>query len=252
MQNIRIIEGTPKNFHQYSMCGYKDINNQGYAEKISWNKTHFTKGLRYNFLLDEKGQAVGGIEFQPAESSLRPIHAPNYLIINCLYIMKKAYKGQGFGQGMLKSCIQYAIENKYDGVAAIVRKGSWMANNSLFYKFDFKSSVKIKNGYELVYLKLKDEAQVPFIEIENIPQEYTNGLFIFYSCQCPYTNKAIEDIKEIALKDFNLDPNVINLDINNIPRFSTFGTFHIVHDGELVAFHPISGTRFRNIMKKRI
>ncbi len=249
---LSIIQGTPDNFHKFSMCGYKDIKNPGYADKVNWNIKCYDKGLRYNFLLDEKGAAVGGIEFQPAELSLRPINAPNYLIINCLYIMKKAFKGQGFGQDLLKSCVQYASESNYDGVAAIVRKGSWMAENSLFYKLGFQSVEKIKNGYELVYLKLKDKASVPSFEIEDIPKEYSKGLYVFYSCQCPYTYKAISDIEEIAVNEFDLKPNVINLDTNNIPKFSPFGTFHIVHDGELVSFHPISGTRFRNILKKRV
>lgn len=234
------------------MCGYKDSKNKGYTDKVAWNTKMYELGMRYNYLMDEKDNAIGGIEFMPSESSLRPIQAPGYIMINCLYIMKKPYKGQGFGKQLLDSCVDYAKNNNFSGVAAIVRKGSWMADSSLFIKNGFTSAGKVINGYELVYLKIDDTADIPFVQIKDIPGEYNEGLHVFYSCQCPYTAKAIDDIASIASKEFGLTCNLINLDNNEIAKFSPFGTFHIVHNGELIAFHPISGTRFKNIMSKRV
>ncbi len=99
---------------------------------------------------------------------------------------------------------------------------------------------------------INKKAQVPTCRIEAIPDKYSTGLHIFYSCQCPYTNKAVSDISKIAINEFDLQANVVNLDENNLPKFSPFGTFHILYNGELIAFHPISGTRFKNIMRKVI
>ncbi len=139
MTQNSIIEGNPNIFSSMSMCGYKDLKNEGYACKVDWNIRMYERGMRYDYLIDDKGNAIGGVEYLPAEHSLRPIHAPGYLAINCLYIMKKLYKGQGFGEQLLNRCLNYAKENNFEGVVAIVRKGSWMADSSLFLKHGFVS-----------------------------------------------------------------------------------------------------------------
>jgi GNAT superfamily N-acetyltransferase len=250
MPNANIIKGTPETFSKFSMCGYKDLKNPGYSSKVDWNIKMYEKGMRYDFLIDEKSNAIGGIEYMPAEYSPRPCNAPGYLMINCLYIMKKPYKGLGYGSQLLESCLSYAQENSFSGVAVIVRDGSWMAGDKLFLKHGFNLVEENAEAYKLLALKLKDEADTPQLIREAIPEIFANGLYLFYSHQCPYTYKAIADISEIAEKEFEIAVNVVNIDENNYFHFAPFGTFHIVYNGELIAYHPISGTRFRNIMKK--
>ena len=70
--------------------------------------------------------------------------------------------------------------------------------------------------------------------------------------QCPYTVKNVREIAETAVQDFGIQPEIVDLksheDAQQSP--SPFGTFCIVYNGKVIAHHPISKTRFVNIMNK--
>jgi hypothetical protein len=85
-------------------------------------------------------------------------------------------------------------------------------------------------------------------------KKYEKGLFILRSVQCPYTEKNVNAILESVKAKFNLEANVINLQDANAVQQSpcAFGTFCIVYNGKILSHHPISNTRFINIMKKKI
>ena len=64
--------------------------------------------------------------------------------------------------------------------------------------------------------------------------------------------KAIADITETAEKEYKIKPKLIRLknakEAQNAPAL--ISSFNLILDGELVANHPISSTRFKNIMNK--
>ena len=72
--------------------------------------------------------------------------------------------------------------------------------------------------------------------------------------QCPCTVKNVNEIREAAEKIFKIKPMIIDLknykDAQESP--CAFGTFCIVYNGEVIAEHPISNTRFTNIMNNLI
>jgi len=82
--------------------------------------------------------------------------------------------------------------------------------------------------------------------------DYTNGLSIIRSPQCPYTEKNVNAIIELAEKKFKLKTNLIDIkdskSAQNTP--CAFGTFCIIYNGEVISYHPISVKRFENIMTK--
>lgn len=59
---------------------------------------------------------------------------------------------------------------------------------------------------------------------------------------------------ETAEEEFRLKPRLIELtspaEAQNSP--SPFGMFALLYNGNLISYHPISNTRFRNIMSKLI
>ena len=85
-------------------------------------------------------------------------------------------------------------------------------------------------------------------------KRYEKGLYIIRSPQCPYTEKNVNAILESAKNKFNLKPKLIDLEdssaVQDIP--CAFGTFCIIYNGEIISHHPISNTRFENIMKKKL
>ena len=82
--------------------------------------------------------------------------------------------------------------------------------------------------------------------------QYGEGLTIIRADQCPYSVKNVREISETAETTYGIKPDIIDLknykEAQNSP--CAFGTFCIIYDGKAIAHHPISKTRFTNIMNK--
>jgi hypothetical protein len=72
------------------------------------------------------------------------------------------------------------------------------------------------------------------------------------AAQCPHIAKFADDIAEAAAKEYGIEPNVVEMrsyrDAQDAP--TPYAVFAVVYKGRLLADHPISCTRFRNIMGK--
>lgn len=254
MSEAIIIDTNPETISRFGMCGYKNLKNEGYRRKVEWVKSQFANGMRYKILLSEKHGALGGIEYIPAENAWRPVDAPGYMFIHCIYIMKKDYKGKGYGRQLLDECIDDARKNNMAGVATIARKGTWMPKKELFLSAGFESVDKAKPDFELMALKFDPEAPDPEFRggWDESLENYPGGLTIITSDQCPYTEKAVREISETATAEYGIAPNLVELKDSSDAMCSpcAFGTFCILYENRLIAEHPISNTRFKNIMGK--
>lgn len=253
---MNIITTTPENIHAFGMCGYKNTKNEGYQRKLDWTRARFKEGMRYKMLVSKEKGAIGGIEYIPGEHAWRPVEAAGCFFIHCIYIMKKDAKGLGYGQKMIESCVDDARQSGMKGVAVATRKGSWMAGKDVFVKSGFEVVDKAKPDFELLAFRFDNNDQPPsFVKgINEKVKNYQSGLYIFTSGQCPYTLKATSEITEAVKTEFNINPTIINLETDKQARDVPFpfGSFGIVFNGKVVADHPVSQTRFRNIMKKEL
>jgi len=257
METIKIIDLTPENIANYGVCGYKDVNKHvELRNKIEWVKEFYPKGLRIKAIISEKGGYQGMLEYIPGKFAHRPVEADGYMFIHCLFVgFKKEYKGKGFASSLIDECIEDAKNNKMLGVAVVTRKGSFMADNYIFLKKSFQIVDTTKPDFNLLALKFDEKSKNPNFKTnldENL-KEYKTGLTILRSAQCPYTEKNVNSIIESA-KKMNLKVELVDLKnittIHNSP--CPFGTFGIVYNGKVISHHPISNTRFENIMKKEI
>jgi hypothetical protein len=248
---IRIIDFTPSNIADYGVCGYKDAEKHlELRRKIDWYKEYYPKGLRIKGLFSKSGGYQGMIEYIPGNYAHRPVNAAGYMFIHCIFVgFKKEFKGKGYATLMLLDCIKEAKAHKMDGVAVVTRKGSFMAKRDIFIKNGFEPVDKTKPDFELLVLKFNEKAKNPSFR-KFAPQDYADGVTIFRSAQCPYSVKNVDAIMKTAEK-MKIKANLIDMkdvkDIQNVP--CAFGTFCIVKDGEIISHHPISNTRFENIMK---
>lgn len=253
MAEVSIVDITADNIEQYGMCGYKNLKNEGYRKKVEWVKQRFAEGMRYKTLVSETGEAVGSIEYIPGEYAWRGIAAPGYLVIHCIAIFPKGYKGIGCGQQLLAECMKDAESTGMNGVAAVTRQGSWMAGRELFAKNGFRSVDQRPPDFDLMVWVCSQSTPLPVFK-ENPEAENEKGLTIFYSEQCPYASKTLLDVTAIAKDQFGMQPRVIHLmsaqEAQAVPCVN--GSFCMTFDGKVIADHPISGTRFKNIMTKRI
>ena len=125
----------------------------------------------------------------------------------------------------------------------------------IFLKKGFEVVDSAKPDFELLVKKFDDKFNNPKFKsdmIDNL-KRYEKGLYVIRSPQCPYTEKNVNAILESAKNKFNLKPKLIDLQdsnaVQNIP--CAFGTFCIIYNGEIISHHPISNTRFENIMRKK-
>jgi hypothetical protein len=170
--------------------------------------------------------------------------------------MSRQYKEKGCGTLLLEECLQDAKKENMHGVAVVTRKSTWMAGKELFVKNGFDAADKAPPDFELLVKKINKNAPSPKFkgDWEKRLGKYEKGLIIITSDQCPYTAKAVKEIGETAEEVFGIKPNIIELKDsreaqNNNP--CAFGTFCMVYNGKLIAEHPISKTRFKNIMNKK-
>ena len=257
MDDIKIINLTPENIAEYGVCGYKDVKTHvELRKKIEWFKEYYPKGLRMKVVFAQKGGYQGMLEYIPGKYAHRPVVADGYMFIHCLFVgFKNEYKGKGLASSLLDACITEANELNMLGVAVVTRKGSFMVHNDIFLKKSFQIVDHAKPDFDLLVLKFDEKFKDPgFMKNrEEHLSEYADGLTIMRSAQCPYTEKNVNAIIESA-KKMNLKPKLVELTdadaVQNTP--CAFGSFCIIYNGKIISHHPISNTRFENIMKSEI
>ncbi|MEO1434944.1 MAG: YoaP domain-containing protein [Bacteroidota bacterium] len=125
-----------------------------------------------------------------------------------------------------------------------------MASESVFLKNGFQQ-VDQKGRYELMSLAFDATAAPPRFNDWAARQADYSGWHLVYSDQCPWHEKAVDALHQTA-QTLGLDLNIHRLaspaEAQRAP--SGFGTFCLLKDGQLLAEHYISATRFKNIVKK--
>jgi len=256
MNEIEIIDTNADNICDYGFCGVKNIKQEGYKRKTDWLKQRFSEGMKLKILFSAKEGSVGFIEYIPGKYTWRAVEASGYMVIHCLLILYSKYKGKGYGSLLLKECIQDTKKEKMHGVAVITRKGTWMAKKELFLKNGFELVDKAPPDFELLVKKLKKSA--PSLQFkgdwEKRLSQYSRGLTIIRSDQCPYIVKSVKEIRETAQKRYGLKAKIVELkncrEAQNAP--SAYAIFGIVYKGKMLADHPISNKRFTNIVDKEL
>lgn len=256
MEDIRLLDLTPDNIADYGVCGYKDAKkNPELQRKIDWYKEYYPKGLRIKIISSEKSGYKGMLEYIPGKYAHRPVDADGYLFIHCIFMgFRKEDKGKGYGSALIEACIKEAHEAGMDGIAVVTRKGSFMANDDIYLKLGFEVVDTAKPDFHLLCKKLKAGAANPVFRnsVNNDLEKYGQGLTILRSPQCPYTEKNVKAIVRTAEEKYHLNVKLIEISdaeaAQNSP--SPFGTFCIIYNGKIVTHHPISSTRFENIMKE--
>ena len=258
MDDIEIINFTPDTIANYGVCGYKDVHkHEELVRKIAWYSQYYPEGLRIKGLFSKTDGYQGMIEYMPGRIAHRPVAADGYLFIQCVFVgFKKEYKGKGYGEMLIRECMNEAEEGSFSGVAVVTRKGSFMANKDIFLKLGFSVVDTAPPDFELLAYRFDPDAPEPKFQpgLNERAAEYPEGLTILRSAQCPYSVKNVNAIIKTAKEKYNLNPVMIDLDDPVAVQHSPcgFGSFCILYNGGVISHHPISNTRFENIMKKLI
>jgi Acetyltransferase (GNAT) family. len=253
VSDIQIVDLTPDTIADYGVCGYKDIGKHlELRRKIEWFTKYYPKGLRIKALISESGGYQGMLEYIPGEYAHRPVSADGYMFIHCIFVgFKNEFKGKGYASLLIEECINEAKRANMKGVAVVTRNGSFMAKKDIFLKKGFTLVDRAKPDFELLALKFNPEFGDPQFKEMSL-REYSEGLTVLRSPQCPYSVKNVDAIIQTA-KNMKLDAQLIELDDAESAQQSpcAFGTFCIINNGVILSHHPISNTRFENIMKSK-
>jgi len=256
MGDTEIIDLTPDTIAVYGVCGYKDIKKHAeLRRKIQWFSKYYSKGLRIKVLYSKKSGYQGMIEYIPGRYAHRPVDAGDYLFIHCIFVgFAGEFKGKGHGSALIGQCMDEARTTGMRGVAVVVRKGPFMAKREIFIKNGFVPVDRAAPDFELLACKFDPAAANPRFRTAALQnrEPYADGLFILRSPQCPYSEKNVMGIMETAREKYGLVPRLVELDTAEAAQDAPcpFGTFCILYKGDVISHHPISTTRFVNIMEK--
>ncbi|MDD1724185.1 MAG: GNAT family N-acetyltransferase [Methanospirillum sp.] len=182
MAYIAIVDMTPENIADYGVCGYKDLQkHEELRRKIAWFSLNYSLGLRIKALISEKDGYQGMVEYMPGEIAHRPVDAGGYLFIQCIFTgLKKEYKGKGYGEMLIRSCIQEAEQGEFKGVAVVTRNGSFMAKKDIFLKLGFIVVDSAPPDFDLLALRFSHETPAPWftLGLASRAAEYPEGLTI--------------------------------------------------------------------------
>ncbi len=255
MAEIEITEVTRDDIGRFSLCGYKNKKRPGYLEKRNWVLARMEEGLRMLTVQSSRDGTQGMVEYMPGARCWRPVSADNYMVIHCVFVgFKSAYKGKGYASLLIKRCEEDARKEKLDGVAVVTREGPFMAGSEIFLEHGYTAADGAKPDFSLMVKSFRANAKAATFapSVSAVPKAYAKGLFVIRADQCPYTVTNVREIVESAREDFSLTAKVVNLETFRQARESPcpFGTFGILYDGKVIAHHPISSGRFKNLMAK--
>ncbi|UCC79482.1 MAG: GNAT family N-acetyltransferase [Candidatus Zixiibacteriota bacterium] len=253
MPKVQIIDTNRGNIQNYGFCGYKNVKNEGHIRKSEWLKKRYDEGLKFKVLHSDLDGSVGIIEYIPGEYCWRAVKANGYMFIHCIMIYSKKYKGKGYGAELLKHCISDARKAKMLGVAVMTSAGTWMADKNLFLANGFEMVDSAPPRFDLLALKFKKTAPSPGFNRtgDKLPKKYKDGLTIFWSDQCPYNRKSVNDVTEAA-ESLGIVSKLVEIDDCKTAQIliNPYGTYCMIYNGESIADHPVSRARFLNIMKE--
>ena len=196
----RLIDVDAASFETLPCCGIKSATHPGRQEKRCWLQANAEYGLRAKTLLAPDGQPSGYIEYLPGEFAWRGVEARGYMFIHCVWIYSRQHQRKGWGSIMVESCLDDARAAGMHGAAVMVRDGPWLADRRLFLANGFEPVDSVPPDYQLLVRKFDRRAVNAAFKKgwEQKIEQYSRGLTIIRSSQCPHIAKFAAEIAETA------------------------------------------------------
>ncbi|KMT23373.1 N-acetyltransferase [Clostridium cylindrosporum] len=237
---------------EHICCAISDKRGEGcITSKKQWMKEQFDNGLIFK-KLNVRGKVF--VEYIPAENAWSPIEANGYIFINCLWVSGK-YKGQGYANKLLEECINDTkLWNRKGLVILSSKKKMPFLSDANYLKYKgFKICDEAHPYYELLYLPFEDEIEKPrFKECSKKGLIDKRGIVLYYSSQCPHTEKYAYLISEIARSkgvEFTSIRYKSKEEAQNAP--APFTTYSLFYDRKFVTNEILSEKKFINFLENR-
>ncbi len=220
------------------------------ASKKRWLADRMKEGLVFN-KLDVRGKVF--IEYIPAEYAWCPIEAAGYMYIDCLWSSGQ-YKGQGYANQLLEQCIADSKSKGKKGIVVLSsnKKMPFLSDPKFFKHKGFIVADTAKPYYELLYLPFEESSIVPkFKEHAKQGKIEDTGFVLYYTNQCPHTDKYAPLLEEI-IKGYGMNLKTVKIETTqaaqNAP--SPFTTYSLFYDGNFVTNEILSEKSFLKYWNK--
>lgn len=174
---------------EHICCAISDSKGENcVGSKKEWLAKRFAEGLVFR-KIDARGKAF--IEYTPAEAAWHPIEADGYLHIHCLWVSGQL-QGKGFAGQLLESCVEDARAQGKQGVTILSspKKRAFLSESKFLRYKGFRLADTAEPYFELLYLPLAEGAPIPrFRDAAKRGVCDEPGIVLYYSNQCPFTDK---------------------------------------------------------------
>lgn len=246
MESLRIKKLTVENImEEHICCAISDKKClEGYRAKKDWLKNQFDDGYVFK-KIDVRGKVF--MEYVPAEKGWVPIHAPDYMLINCFWVSGK-YKGQGHGKTLYQECVNDAKE--MNGIVLVTgnKKQPFMSEKKFFQKQGFQLCDTAEPYFELWYKPFKKGAPVPkFKEITKKGEcDVKDGLSVYFTNGCPFTEYYTNvELKKVAkAKGVKLQINKLDTREKAQNHFVPHTIYSVFYNGKFVTQHILNEKYF--------
>jgi ribosomal protein S18 acetylase RimI-like enzyme len=140
---VEIVDITRKSeYETYLYRCLAPIPSRKYKKRHSYLEAAIPKGFHKKLLIFD-GKVVGQIEYAPADVSGYPIIGGNVIVMNCIWVLRKA-KGHNFGKRLMNNMMK--SEKNASGFATIALENHWSPwlKKEQMEKLGFKSIDSIK------------------------------------------------------------------------------------------------------------
>ena len=238
---------------EHICCAISDKKGEtGVETKKAWLKERFKDGLVFK-KANVRGKVF--IEYMPAEKAWAPIEADGYFFINCLWVSGQ-YKGQGIGGQLLEECIKEAREQNNKGIVVIAssKKKPFLSDPKFLKYKGFNVCDTAKPYYELLYLPFNETTPIPKFKdcAKEAKLENKKGVTLFYSHQCPFTEKYTHLLEAAAREKgikFTLKRYTEAKEAQNAPVAST--NYSIFINSEFITNEILTEEKFVKVLEEK-
>ncbi|MFX1538143.1 MAG: GNAT family N-acetyltransferase [Promethearchaeota archaeon] len=236
-------------------CKKSKKKERGYQNKVNWIKGRFKEGLKFKLLLVKESKGLtsrGFIEYIPGEYNWRGVQANGWMMIHCIWVVGRN-KNKGYGSMLLEECFKDA-EGMHGVTVMTAKKAAWLPKNGLFLKHGFKKVDEMDPYFELYAKAFSNGTPLPrFYPIsEDKMEEYSEGITILDSHQCPYSQKTNIPVKVYA-ESKNIPFQMKQLKDHKEAQQNQvypYGTYCVLCEGKVVSHKPGSPKETVDLLKK--
>lgn len=246
---MEFIQVTKENIKtEHICCAISNEKDCQVRSKKEWLFKRFEEGLVF---LKANARGKCFIQYVPAESAWTPIDADGYMFIDCLWVSGQ-FKGKGYANELLNSCIKDAKEKGKKGLAVLsTEKKLPFLSDPKFLKYKgFQVADKAEPSYILYYLPFQEmEATPKFKDCVKHPVVEEKGYVLYYSAACPFTAKYVPLIEQIA-KEQGIEFKTVKIETTKEARQApvAFTTYSLFRDGKFVTNEILSEKKFLKLI----